>query len=266
MKHRRYRRDKSAPATAPVQLHEPAAIWSMVRVFFDRDIGLTQNIILAHAQSALMAVLFAIRELRKLYQLYPIKNAGVDPRIPKVLSDICFHAGVAATVLFNDSAKDNRESQAAFDLRRDRIKYVAALCAAAGLVAPTLRDRRVRNALTHIDEKLPDAVVAEPGVGWYVDFAVERRDEFVAPAGVRKTAFCRSYIRSEDCIVHLGQELSLQALIDECAALLAVVFGIDPRQIRDPDSIVPPKPPAQPRPHRSPARPASARVRTRRYG
>jgi hypothetical protein len=210
-------------------MNEPAAIWGFSKVVFDQEISRTQNIILSHGREALNAVLERIEALRKLIQSSPLVNAYPAPEIPSVLSDLCYQAGLASTILFNDIKKGRRESEIAYRLRRERVDYVQKWCNTQYLNISILRNRDLRNALTHIDEHLADALAAEPNVGWFIDSAIASRREFSPPDGI-KMAFCRSYISDEDIIVHLGHEVTLRELANECAAVLAVVFGCPPRK------------------------------------
>ena len=209
-------------------MHQPAAIWALRVIVFDQAIGLAQNIILSQGQYALAAVVERIAKLRALVATSLLADTYTAPEIPGVLSDLCYQAGLASTILFNDSKRGHKESVTAFDLRKERIRYVNDLCLAQGLDTPTLKDRSVRNALTHIDEYLGDAVTRRPNVGWFIDVAIESRTQFSLPEGL-ELGFCRSYIRAEDRLVHLGREISVSALEAECVAILAVVFGVPPR-------------------------------------
>ena len=117
------------------------------------------------------------------------------------------------------------------------MQYVNTFCDAQSVAPLTLRDRSVRNALTHIDERLADILTAEGNVGWFIDVAISARDEWAAQEGIT-IGFCRSYIAGEDCILHLGQELNLSLLRHECVEVLAVVFGVE--QGREPEIHNPP--------------------------
>ena len=207
-------------------MYQPAAIWSLRLVVFDKGIGLTQNVILSQAADALRAVVDRIRTLQALIASSPIQDTYISPAIPGMLSDLCYQAGLASTILFNNSSRGKKESALAFSLRKERLRYVQDLCASQNLQTPILKDRSLRNALTHIDEHLADALTQDANVGWLIDSAIESRTQFLAPRGVR-VGYCRSYIRSEHKIVHLDKELPLSALAAECTALRAVVFGLE---------------------------------------
>lgn len=211
------------------QMNEPAAIWALRKIVFDKEIGSTQNVILSQASEALSAVMSRIATLRKLVASSPIQSTYTAPEIPSVLSDLCYQAGIASTILFNDAKRGRKESALAYELRQKRLKYINYWCNTQNLKTPTLRDRSVRNALTHMDEYLADALTKENSVGWFIDIAIESRGQFAAPQGIKKVGFCRSYVRAEDKILHLDREISLSALEEECVALLAVVFGVTPR-------------------------------------
>lgn len=175
--------------------------------------------------SALQATVDRINTLRQLIAQSPLQNAFPHPAIPAVLSDLCYQAGLVSTILFNDGKKGHKESNTAYDLRSERVRIVRDLCAAAGVDPATLKDRGVRNALTHLDEYLADALRRDANVGWAIDMALERRDEFAASPGI-KVGFCRCFIRSEDVLLHLDKQLSVAGLANECCAVLECVFGI----------------------------------------
>ena len=205
-------------------MNEPAAIWSTRRIVFDRDISLTQNLILSQGSAALAATLHRINSLRSLTATSPLQGTYRAPEIPSILSDLCHQAGLASTILFHDGKRGRKESEYAYALRRQRVEYVNFWCSAQGVSTPTLKDRTVRNSLTHIDEHLADALSESNNVGWFVDVAVDTRSQFSSPDGIT-AKFVRSYIRQEDLIVNLNKEISLEALRRDCAAVLAVVFG-----------------------------------------
>ncbi len=128
--------------------------------------------------------------------------------------------------MFSDGKKGWQESDYAYQLRKERVAYVKRWCDAQGVSAPMLQDRGLRNSLTHVDEHLADALERTPMTGWFIDVAIDSRSGLNAPDGIA-IAFCRSYIRDEDKIVHLEHELAISDLEKECRAILAVVFGID---------------------------------------
>ena len=145
-----------------------------------------------------------------------------DPDIALIASDICFQQGVASTVLFNDAERAASESAYLFRLRTERVDYVRRLC--DGRALQILPDRKMRNSLIHIDEHLAKAL-RKPNTGWFIDTAIGWRDQFVAERPGTEIAFCRTYISSEDSILHLGNQISLAKLRDESAFVLAAVFG-----------------------------------------
>lgn len=209
-------------------MHDPAAIWSSRLVVFDKEISNTQNAILSQASTALSSTIDLIRNLRALINVSPIKNFYIsDPPylIPSTLSNLCYQAGLASTILFDDCKKKRSESSTSYKLRIERVAYVKKWCATRGLKTPTLENRSMRNALTHIDEYMADALTKEGSTGWWIDSALKSRAEFMPPAGI-KMQFCRSYVNDEDKLLHLDKELSLKSLEEECSALLAVVFGV----------------------------------------
>lgn len=205
-------------------MNEPAAIWALRRVVFDDQISITQNAILSQGSYALRGVLEQVAKLRAYVDQSPLANVYIAPEIPAVLSNLCYQAGLASTILFNDAKKGSKESEYAYRLRKERIDYVRQWSGAQGVEAPLLRDRNLRNSLTHIDEHLADALTKRPMTGWFIDVAIKSR-EWHAP-DIVDIAFCRSYIQDEDKLVHLEHELVVSHLAAECQALLAVVFGV----------------------------------------
>jgi hypothetical protein len=210
------------------EISDPAAVWSMSKVVFDGEISSTQDIILSQGRSALVSTVDEIDNLHELVKEGPLVNASMkSPEIAVTLSNLCYQAGLASTILFEDGSQGHYESDTAHNLRMERIEYVRAFCSAEGIKPTVLKDREMRNSLTHIDERLADALTEKDGVGWFIDVAVKDRSAFTLPEGVDEVRFCRSYISQEDKILHLGQELDLQKLRWQCVAVLAVVFGVD---------------------------------------
>ena len=66
----------------------------------------------------------------------------------------------------------------------------------------------------------------EEGIGWFIDYAASVRSSFDIPNGIKKVQYCRSYIHNEGKILHLGTELDILGLADECTTTLRIVFGI----------------------------------------
>lgn len=203
---------------------EPSGIVSSQRIIFDQGISRIQNAILSQGACALEALIARIDRLRSLIASSPIADLFIDPEIPGVLSEIGFHQGVASTVLFNDKAKGDREPGPDYRLRKDRIDYVRQRC--IGISTAILSDKKVRNSLTHVDEHLARRM-RKPNTIWIIDTAFARRDQFAPPPGTR-LAFCRTYISSEDVLLHLENEISLPSLQKEAVSVLARVFGIKP--------------------------------------
>jgi hypothetical protein len=189
---------------------EPSALWSLRAVVFDKTISSTQNVILCQAWVALDAVINRIDRLRELIATYPnFIDFYPHPEIPPTLSDLAFQQGLASTILFNDAPRGQRESSAAYKLRRSRLAYVKQKC--GGIQISVLPNRQVRNSLVHIDEYLVRQM-ARPKTGWLVDSAIGRRDQFTAAHHGIVVAFCRTYIASEDVLVHFDNEISLTEL------------------------------------------------------
>ena len=207
-------------------MNQPAAIWSLTRIVFDNDINLTQNVILTQGSSALIATIDRIEQLYNFIKGSPLTNAAIDRGIAPILSDLCAQAGIAATILFHKGPKGRLESDVAYNLRKQRIQYIEKFCTEQSFFPQTLTNREVRNSLTHIDERLADILTKDSNVGWFIDTAINKRDEFVAPKDIL-IKFCRCYIISENKILHLDQELDIEKLRQECIVLLAIIFGIE---------------------------------------
>lgn len=207
-------------------MNQPAAIWSMTRIVFDKNINLTQNVILTQGSSALRATIGRIEQLYNFIKASPLTNAAIDSGIAPILSDLCAQAGIAATILFHKGPKGRLESEVAYNLRIERIQYIEKFCAKQSFIPQTLTNREVRNSLTHIDERLADILTKNSNVGWFIDSALNKRDEFIAPNNI-SIKFCRCYVISENKILHLDQELDIEILRHECLVLLAIIFGIE---------------------------------------
>jgi hypothetical protein len=180
-------------------------------------------VILSHARNALQALISRINRLLELTEAFPVlTNMHPHPEIPSVLSDIAFQQGTASTIMFNDSPRSTRENARNYQLRLDRVKYIRDFCAKIEL--RVLPDRKVRNSLTHIDEYLARALT-KPKTGWFIDVALSRRDEFTAQQYGIGIDFCRTYIKSENVILHLGHEISLSQLKGEAVSILREVWG-----------------------------------------
>jgi hypothetical protein len=210
-------------------MNEPAAIYGMQGIVFDKGISNTQNIILSQGREALKAVIRRILQLEEYANSNPIKNAGIDERTHSIISDLCYQAGLASTILLNEAKKGDKESDLAYRLRIKRVKYVKTFCDSEKIELKVLKDRGVRNALTHIDERLADILTEKENVGWFIDVALgpqgwNTKDEI-------EMKFCRCYDITTRRILHLEHELSVPELYEECMALLAVVFGVDGKGI-----------------------------------
>jgi hypothetical protein len=205
---------------------EPAAIWSVQRIIFDDDVSLTQNVILSHGREALKAIVRGVVTLAEISATGPLVNSCSDPRLPSLISDVCYQAGLASTILFNTVRKGRQESSFAYRLRQERVEYVKTLCDDQNVEIRTLLNRDVRNALTHIDERLADILTEEENVGWFIDTAIDPGNKQIPPDGI-EVKYCRCYDLRNHRILHLGHVLDLKVLYAECAAVLAVVFGVE---------------------------------------
>lgn len=221
---------------SPELKFEPKAIWSTTkRIAFDRGITVVQNIILSHARVALQSVIERIDEVRRLVsQDNLIEHIYSEPAVPGLLTDLCFQQGLAATILFKDGI-DRRESEGAAKSRKDRVALVSDWC--KHLPITILKDRELRHSLTHVDERLADNLMSTERTGWVIDSAIETRDvkllgnqlrkDAKSPSGL-KIKFCRSYIASEDVLLHFDHEISLEKLREEANMVLAAVHGVPP--------------------------------------
>ena len=210
-------------------MNEPAAIWSMNRIVFDEEISLTQNVILSQSSSALQATISRIDSLAKLGPRTG-NNVFLNYDVSPILQDLCSQAGIASSILFNEGNRSRFESPLAYKLRIERVEYVKKLCDEQNFKPSTLTDRELRNSLIHIDERLADILTAEKNVGWFIDNVTSIRNSFEPIEGI-EIKHCRSYIHNENKILHLGNELDLTELREECLAVLAIVFGIDGNKI-----------------------------------
>ena len=204
-------------------MHQPAAIYGFQLLNLEGcPLSLTQKVILCHAREALSGCADRIGQLRSYVATSPLKNASFDPRIHTLVSDICYQAGVASTILFTRD-KPKNTSETARNLAKERYDYIQRICQQAGLNCPTLRNREIRNALTHIDERLADAMTADPGIGWFIDVAFEP-DLLQKHREISEHRYCRCYDTANDQILHLGQELCLRSLKLESEQLLLHIF------------------------------------------
>lgn len=208
---------------------EPSAICSTINQIFNEEISNTQNIIISQGRVALSAMLERISELYKCLGSNPqIVGVYLDQRIPQVLSEICFHQGVASRILFDNSSRSGNETAATYKLRLERFEYIKNICATNSITTSILSDRKVRNQLIHIDEYLAKNL-RKPNTGWFIDVAVDSRDQFKNP-NVKHYGFCRSFIVSEEIILHFDNEISIPKLWQEATAVLAAAFGIQPTE------------------------------------
>jgi len=209
-------------------MNKPAAIYSLRKIVFDKDIDDVQNLILTQGSSALSATFQKINYLFNVCGPQEGNKVFMDSSIAPTLQDLCAQAGIASQILFNGNPHKSRlESQQAFDLRIERFNYVKNLCDSQGFNPNILLDREVRNSLTHIDERLADILTKDHGVGWFIDYVASTRNSFPKPEGITEIKYCRSYVHNEGKILHLDNELDIKALAHECVAVLAIVFGID---------------------------------------
>ena len=206
-------------------MHQPKAIWSLRKIVFDKDISIIQNTVLTQGSSALRA---AIDRIDKLWEYTKVAHENVvihHPDVAPTLSDLCYQAGLASTILFNNAPRGKGESNFIYRLRAERISYVSRYCRENNVKVVILKDKRLRNALTHVDEHLAKEMTKEPNVGWYIDMAIGTPDSMNIPGAISKVKFCRTDIKKRDEIVHLSHKVNVAALRLECEAVLGGVFG-----------------------------------------
>ncbi|WP_127785804.1 hypothetical protein [Rhodovarius crocodyli] len=152
----------------------------------------------------------------KVRGLYP------NPEISDAISEICFHYGVASTILFDNSPKKINENDRAYKLRNERYEYVESICKGNDLEIVLLKNRSLRNKIVHIDEHV-EKELRKPDAGWLIDSAVDNRDEFTAPNEI-SVNFCRGYIVMEEKIIHFGYEMDVRRLKYEASSVISAVF------------------------------------------
>ena len=211
-------------------MHEPAAIWGLQNIIFDKDISKTQNIILSQGREALKAVIYRILELEKYSTSGSLVNVGIDDRIHSIISDLCYQAGLASTILLNESRRSSMESETAYQLRMERVHYVNKICREQNIEISIMKNRKIRNALTHIDERLADNLTKKENIGWFIDVAINPNEWKTNNNLIIN--YCRCYDKINKRILHLGYELDVCTLYKECLAVLAVVFGVNGKSIK----------------------------------
>lgn len=205
---------------------EPIAIYSIRGLIFDKELSNVQNLIMMQGGFALEATVHRIKTLYSVCGPKYGNKVFPNPNISAILQDLCAQAGIASQILFNGNPNKSRlESQTAYNLRVERYEYVQQLCRQHQFDPAVLTNREVRNALTHIDERMADILTKEEGVGWFVDYAASIRDALEPPPNVKKIEFCRTYIHNESLILHLGNELNLDTLMEECITALKIIFN-----------------------------------------
>lgn len=223
---------------------EPAALWSTRLIVFDKSISMTQNVILSQGRYALQDLVRKIDILYDRLKYLPnLIDGYVHEEIPQIVGEICFHQGLASSIMFNDSERGNKETARSYRLRLERFKYIKDMCREAHTDVSLLGNRIIRNQIVHMDHYIAQAM-KKPNTGWFVDIAIARRDQFTAPPPL-EIGFCRCFIASEEIILHLDNEISVRKLRAEATSVLSIVFGTPP--------IPPPPPPAHSRQWTPPA-------------
>jgi hypothetical protein len=217
---------------------EPMAIWATHLVVFDKSLSLTQNVVMTQGRQALYALVKRIDRLYELLNESPqIIDCYLSPEIPYILTEVFTHQGTASSILFNSSPRASGEGARSYKLRIERFEYVRDICDQAQLSRSILTNRTLRNQLIHIDSYIEKAM-RTPYTGWSIDTAMAYRDQYQAPNGMN-VGFCRTFIVSEEKLLHFGHEISIKGLRREAENVLNAVFGnpLTP----------PPKPPAHSR-------------------
>lgn len=224
---------------------QPAAIWSTRGIVFDRDLSLTQNVILSQGRFALSSMITTIDHLYELIQFMPdLMDVYIHPDIPKTLTEICIHQGIASSIMFNNSERLFNENAAAYKLRMERFEYVKSLCDRASISVSILTNRKIRNHLVHVDTHLEKAL-RRPKTGWIVDSAIASRDQFSPPLGLQM-GYCRTFVACEEVILHLDNEISVRHLRNEAGQVLSCVFGNPTIEPLEPPADRRRNPPSQP--------------------
>lgn len=207
---------------------QPGAIISPRLYVFDKDVSLSQNILLSQGRYALQEMLAAIGRMYRLINEPPhIDGVYLHRDIPATITEICFHSGIASNLLFNGSPK-GRESDTAYKSRVERHEYVRQLLADHNVKINVLADKAVRNKLQHVDQFLP-TLLADEKVGWCIDVALEGRNAPFSKSHL-KFKFIRTFVVSEAKIVHLNTEISVAGLWHEATAVLSGVFATPPSE------------------------------------
>jgi hypothetical protein len=200
---------------------EPAGLWSFRNLKPNKEISVTQNVILSYARVALQTLITRIDVIHHLTKLSGNQNVYIHPELPSLLSDIVFHQGVVSLLIFRDGEQGRQESNLAYASRLERIAYVANRC--EGLPFPALKSRRVRNALTHLDEYLAEELAA-PNTGWFIDVAVRSRNDFGRHPEIPNISYARSYIIDSDTLLNFGEEINLGELKKEAELAVGAIW------------------------------------------
>lgn len=176
-----------------------------------------------------------IRAIGKIIDSKTLVNCVTDDRIVHLISDLFNQAGVAATILFNDNPQGGKKNDPdyVYALRLERVKYVEELLAAENVEVSILKDRDLRNSLTHIDEHLAKALTQDEQTSWWVDVCMDMTEKWEIP-GAKKVQFCRCLDFKTGHIIHLNHDVDIGTLLFECLIVLRVIFGIDENRIPSP--------------------------------
>jgi hypothetical protein len=201
---------------------EPAAVWSLRQVVFDRSISTTQNIILSFARDALHAMIHFIDQLHRDTANKAGNQMFYAEGYPTLLTTIVIQQALAATILFRDEDRGKNEKPKAFAIRKERADYIGKKC--TGLALDTLKNKKIRNSITHIDEYLAKELDVEQ-TGWFIDDVVSNREFLVSGSPTPNIAFCRCYVAGEDKLLNFGNEIVLSDLKNEALQVLHAVWA-----------------------------------------
>jgi hypothetical protein len=174
-------------------------------------------------ETGLSALANIVESVEAIDQLLPDDCRSSGPpfsiisngEIPTRIEDICSFQALAFGCLF-DKGHRHTESAAFKNHRLKRVAEVQQRCGANEI--PELRNRGVRNALAHFDERMLKALAASPNCGLVQDLAVSHRE---AIAFEPTTILVRFYCYDIDTLFLFNETLHLQPLKGEAQKVLA---------------------------------------------
>lgn len=135
--------------------------------------------------------------------------------IPSQIEDICSYQALAFGCLFD---RGNRHTESA-TLKNHRLRRVDEVHQRCGPIEiPQLRNRGVRNALAHFDERMLKALAASPNCALIQDIAVSHRDAILFEP---TTILIRFYCYDIDTLFLFNETLRLHPIKKEAQQVLA---------------------------------------------